>query len=98
MPSGVIVLGGYDGQQYLNSVERLDITRGEWQMLPPMQAPRSSFAALTSLDCSRIVVIGGFCGQAIAGVEAYEVGLGRWSALTPLPEPRYMHCSVVVSD
>lgn len=97
-PSGIIVMGGYDGQQYLNSVERLDITRGEWQSLPPMQAARASFAALCSLDCSRIVVIGGYCGQAIAGVEALEVTLGRWSKVTPLPEPRYMHCSILVSD
>jgi hypothetical protein len=97
-PSGIIALGGYDGQRYLNSVEKLDITHGEWQALAPMQAPRCSFAALMSSDCSRIVVIGGYSGEAIAGVEAYEVALGRWSRLTPLPEPRYMHCSILISD
>lgn len=91
-------MGGYDGQRYLNSVEKLDITHGEWQALASMHAPRCSFAALMSSDCSRIVVIGGYSGEAIAGVEAYEVALGRWSRLTPLPEPRYMHCSILISD
>ena len=74
LPDGVYVLGGYDGQHYLSSIEKLDPTRGEWLPLTPMLTGRCSFSAVVTADCKKIVVIGGYAGQAMDTVECYGVG------------------------
>ena len=33
-------LGGYDGKNFLNAVESLDVTTGEWRIETPMPTKR----------------------------------------------------------
>lgn len=98
LPDGIYVLGGYDGQHYLSAVEKLDCLRGEWVTLTPMLHGRCSFSAVVTADCKKIVVIGGYSGQAMEAVEAYGVGEDVWRQLPSLPEARFMHCSVLITE
>lgn len=98
LPDGIYVIGGYDGQRYLNQVEKLDIARNEWVLLAPMLTGRCSFAAVASSDCKKIVIIGGFNGQALDLVESYGVGEDVWRQLPSLPCPRYMHSCLISPD
>ena len=98
LPNGIYAIGGYDGQHYLNTVEKLDITRSEWTTLAPMMSVRCSFVAVVSADCKKIVVIGGYNGQPIGLVESYGVGEDVWRQLPSLPQPRFMHCGLLLSD
>jgi hypothetical protein len=98
LPDGIYVIGGYDGQRYLNQVEKLDIARNEWLSLAPMLTNRCSFAAVSSSDCKKIIIIGGYNGQALDLVESYGVGEDVWRQLPSLLSPRYMHSCLLAPD
>jgi hypothetical protein len=40
LPNGVYAIGGYDGEKYLNSVERYDQDSDEWVKVKPMNTKR----------------------------------------------------------
>jgi len=40
LPNGVYAIGGYDGEKYLNSVERYDQDTDEWVKVQPMNTKR----------------------------------------------------------
>ena len=42
----VYAIGGHDGSQYLNSAERMDVTSGKWELIPPMMNKRHVLAAV----------------------------------------------------
>jgi hypothetical protein len=59
-PSRVMVIGGYDGRRWVNSVEAYDMDDDEWSDLPPMPVPLTFVAATTVLHEGRYVfVVGG---------------------------------------
>ena len=45
---GVYAIGGFDGNNYLSSVERLDEKTGVWTNLQPMAQPRCTFAVVAT--------------------------------------------------
>lgn len=67
-------------------------------MMATMMLPRASFSAVVTEDCGRIIVLGGYNGEALSNVEGYDFSQSQWSKLPPLPEPRYLHCSILVPD
>lgn len=57
---GVYVIGGFDGDKYLNSVERFDERTGNWEFVEPMNEARCTFAVIASQDLQSVYVFGGF--------------------------------------
>ena len=51
LPDGVYAIGGYDGSNYLNTVERYDSDENKWVMCKPMKYPRCTLSAVSSDDC-----------------------------------------------
>lgn len=96
LPDGVYALGGYDGTKYLNSMEKLDISRGIWTELAPMKHPRCTLAAVSSPDCQFIYAIGGFNGTALNVVERYSIVEDCWTEVACMSEPRFMHSCVLI--
>lgn len=95
LPSGLYVLGGYDGSSYLASVERLDRAGGRWVELSPMNSARCTLAAAASPDGQYIYAIGGFDGEALSVVERYSVKEDVWTELPDMSDPRFMHACVL---
>jgi influenza virus NS1A-binding protein len=51
LPDGVYAIGGYDGKEYLSSVERYDLDRKAWVKVASMNIPRCTLSAVASPDC-----------------------------------------------
>jgi DNA-binding CsgD family transcriptional regulator/N-acetylneuraminic acid mutarotase len=87
------LFGGWDGQQYLDTVFRYDVASDQWTQLPSMPVKRAFAGAAASGD--RIFVLGGRNQDgALAANTVYmpnnEDGNGSsWSEAAPLPEGRY---------
>lgn len=73
LPDGIYIFGGYNGLEYVPSVQKLDLTTYTWQDLKPMNTARGTFSALSSNNYSHIFVIGGFNGQPLDHVERYDL-------------------------
>lgn len=56
----IYAMGGHDGIQRLNSVERYDPMTNQWTMLAPLSTDRSD-ASCTALN-GKLYAIGGFNG------------------------------------
>ena len=55
-------MGGYNGVEYLNYVQRFDVSNGKWTDMRPMNTNRGTFSAIVSSNCNYIYAIGGFNG------------------------------------
>ncbi|CAE8625925.1 unnamed protein product, partial [Polarella glacialis] len=76
-PLALYVCGGRDGQRCLNSVERLDPRRGEWEPCPVMLHHRAA-AVAAHLD-GLVYVCGGWSGRLyLNAVEAFDPKVGLW--------------------
>ena len=75
----VYALGGYDGKNFLNAVESLDVATGEWRIETPMPTKRSGLAAVVVRD--RIYCLGGYDGRSfLSTVESFDPRTGEWHA------------------
>lgn len=63
MPDGIYAIGGYNGKDYISSVERYDIIEDKWTMVADLNSPKCTMTAIASPDYQSIFVIGGFNGQ-----------------------------------
>ena len=87
------LFGGWDGENYLNSVFRYDPGQDVWESMTPMPTARAYCGAV--LAASKIYVIGGFDGQQALDVnEIYfpdrdQGGDQPWLAGAPMPSRRY---------
>jgi hypothetical protein len=63
MPDGLYVMGGYDGCQYMKSVEKYDFNIRKWKYIEDMNYPRCHFSSVCSSDFQFIYVLGGFDGK-----------------------------------
>ena len=82
LPDGIYAIGGYNGKEYVNSVERYDFFTNQWHGISSMKKPRCTLSAVTSPDCQYIYAIGGFNGSALNSVERYDVAREEWDELT----------------
>lgn len=87
-PTRLYLLGGSSGShQPLASALRLDVTRGEWEHLPPMPTERDVLAA-AAVD-GKLYAVGGTDGhRAFSALECYDTEIGMWSELEPMPTAR----------
>ena len=77
------VMGGYDGQNRLSSVERYDPAKNAWEAVAPMSTARSGLAA-AAVD-GKLYVMGGHDGQnGLSSVERYDPARNEWVAMASM--------------
>lgn len=96
LPDGIYAIGGYDGKQYLDSVEKFDLQQNEWIPVKSMQKSRCTLSAVASPDFQYIYALGGFNGQSLNLVERYDTVCDTWELITPMLEKRFMHEAVTL--
>ncbi len=96
LPDGIYAIGGYDGKQYLNTVEKFDLSQQKWVQVKAMNTSRCTLSAVASADCQYIYSLGGFNGNSLDLVERYNMVSETWEFLTPMLSKRFMHEAVDV--
>ena len=51
LPDGIYAIGGYDGRQYLSTVEKFDLQKQQWTYVKSMNTARCTLSAVASTDC-----------------------------------------------
>ena len=72
MPDGIYAIGGFDGEDYLSSVERYDELTDRWVQVASLKRKRCTMAAVGSIDNQYIYVMGGFETVPLDCVERYR--------------------------
>ncbi|CAL1283238.1 unnamed protein product, partial [Larinioides sclopetarius] len=91
----IIVAGGYDGYEYLNSVEVYYVEFDQWCLLPDMNSCRCGLACVAVGD--NIFAFGGFDGKKrLQTVEKYDVCNKQWFATKSMRKPRSNFASAVL--
>ncbi|KAI0227150.1 influenza virus NS1A binding protein [Lamellibrachia satsuma] len=89
----MIVLGGYDRGECLQTVESYDLQLNKWMPLQLMLSPRGRFDA-TVID-DKVYACGGSNGsQDLMSAECYDPATDQWSAL---PDMQISRCSTGVA-
>eukprot|EP01017_Pseudomicrothorax_dubius_P000880 TRINITY_DN0_c2860_g1_i1.p1 TRINITY_DN0_c2860_g1~~TRINITY_DN0_c2860_g1_i1.p1 ORF type:complete len:105 (+),score=8.82 TRINITY_DN0_c2860_g1_i1:2-316(+) len=92
-PDGVYAIGGFDGHNYLCTVERFDEGTNAWVYINSMNYSRCTHSAINSPDSHHIYVLGGFDNGPLNCVERYSVLTDTWEILAPMKHRRFMHAS-----
>lgn len=79
------VLGGYDGNDTLRSVECYSFTTLEWTQVTPMCTPRSNAGACVFNN--KIYLVGGWDGISLNSVECFDIATQVWQRMPSLPRP-----------
>src|SRR5207248_6783280 len=75
----VLLIGGSDGTNALNTVDILDPSSGAIRQGPVLSTPRTSATATTTLD-GKVVVVGGNDGSAdLASIEIFDPASGQFA-------------------
>ncbi len=99
-PSGAIidgniyVIGGFNGNNTLNVMERFDTSNNTWESLPSMQQERHSHTS--NAIGNNIYVIGG--NFSISSVEVFDLESQSWSSRASMGTPRSSHSSCIHGD
>jgi hypothetical protein len=96
-PEMAYVLGGIcDGK--LSSMERYDLSSGQWNAVASMGTARTHFDACAI--AGELYVVGGESsnGDDLASVEKYSPSSDTWSAVNPLPTARANHAAIAVGS
>jgi hypothetical protein len=93
-PEMAYVMGGYDVNNFpMSSMERYDVSSGQWSVMAPMGTWRGHFG--TCVVDGEVYVIGGaYNSGRLATVEKYSPLSDTWSALTPMSAGRSSHAAV----
>ncbi|KAL9268229.1 Kelch-like protein, partial [Drosera capensis] len=84
---GAIYVGGFDGMQYLNSMERFDPREHSWSRLANMNKRRGCHCVAVLNE--KLFAIGGFDGDAMTStVEVFDSRVASWMMVEPMYEPR----------
>ena len=80
----VFLLGGYNGTQSIDTVERYDFVTKKWDDMKPMLTRRTSLDSVLLIDNiykkdSYIFVVGGIQnGIPITNIDVYNIRLNKW--------------------
>lgn len=79
--SFIYLIGGYDGNRSLSSVERFDFLTKKWEHMQPMLDRRTSLNTITIIDKDpSIYVIGGIKNSHLMNsVDMYNIRLNQWT-------------------
>ena len=96
-PKKVLIAGGWNGGESLNSVEMFNLLNATWTPLKPMKESR--MCASSVVYNNQMFVMGGVGIKSIEKLSLNAVHVDQsitWeNVLAELPEPLYGHCSVV---
>ena len=77
----VFIIGGYDGNRAIASVECYDIALNQWTIYPNIHKRRSSCLGL--YHDKKIYVVGGVAGnELIKEIEEFDLQTGSWKVIT----------------
>jgi influenza virus NS1A-binding protein len=97
MPDGIYAIGGYNGKDYICTVERYSIPDNRWEVISVLNSPKCTMSAAASPDFQNIFVIGGFNGQQLNSIEKYDHSSKTFSKFLPsMLQKRFMHTSAVI--
>jgi hypothetical protein len=97
-PEMELIMGGCNTGSVLVSMERYDLSSGQWVVAASMSTARDHFVACT-LEGELCVTGGGTTfGGPLSSVEKYTPSSDTWSAVAPLPSARYRHAMVAVGS
>jgi N-acetylneuraminic acid mutarotase len=96
-PEMALVMGGYYNESTLASMERYDLSLGQWSVAAAMSTARSLFGASTV--AGELYVTGGHDGGgSLSSVEKYTPSSDSWSTVASLPYARHQHAAVAVGS
>jgi influenza virus NS1A-binding protein len=98
MPDGIYVIGGYNGSDYLRSVEKYDFNQKRWKYIGEMNYPKCHFSCVASSDFQYIYTLGGYDGRALSYIERYDIMTNKWEIVDRLPTSNYRHQSIFVNE
>lgn len=88
LQNSIYAVGGHDGQNYLNSVERFDIPHNKWHLdVAAMRYERSSVGVVT-LDGFIYAIGGQISSVALDQVERYNPSTNIWEECAPMKARR----------
>lgn len=97
--SRIMVMGGYDGKSYLNTVESFDWNDGEWIEMSPMPIPCAFASAVSVVQEGRFVLVfGGVEDTTKQVVQIYSVRDRAWRLMETLCPPMNQSCLVTAVD
>jgi kelch-like protein 17 (actinfilin)/kelch-like protein 20 len=77
------VMGGFDGQNRLSSVERYDPATNAWEAVAPMSTARSCSAA--AVFDGKLYVMGGHDGKNwLSSIEQYDPAKNEWVTMASM--------------
>jgi hypothetical protein len=98
-PEVALVMGGFHAGSTWASMERYDLSSGQWSVAAAMTTARNVFGACTL--AGDLYVTGGFSNDtrgSMSSVEKYTPSSDSWSAVAPLPFARCQHAAVAVGS
>ncbi|RZC38384.1 kelch-like protein 10 [Asbolus verrucosus] len=96
--NGIIyVIGGFDGNQYFNTVRRFDPVNHTWNECACMYHHRCYVSAVTFQN--KIYALGGYNGRTrMNTAERYDPVKNQWEIIPPMQKPRSDASAVVLND
>jgi hypothetical protein len=93
LPDGIMVMGGFDGDEFTSKVWKIDTKTLKISQLPSMNIARASFKTVLSNNCHFIYAIGGFNDSAgpLSSVERFDLLSQSWSIISPMNHARFGH-------
>jgi hypothetical protein len=97
-PEVAFVMGGFNTRVTLSSMERYDVSTGQWSAVAAMGTARCRFGAC--VVSGEIFVTGGEDDDEnhVSSVERYSPSSDTWSTVAPLPQSRSWHAAVGVNS
>lgn len=93
----VYSIGGFNGHERLQSVEKFDPTKQSWAHVAPMKKIRSDASAVTYGN--KIIVLGGYTGEDILdSIEVYDSEKDEWAFGARMNVPRSGLKAAILGD
>ncbi|KAK4433376.1 hypothetical protein Salat_1099900 [Sesamum alatum] len=97
MNGAIYVAGGYDGKDYLRSVERFDLRECVWTRIGSMNTKRGCHSLVAFKE--KIYALGGYDGdKMVSSVEVFDPRVGSWMMEEPMQVARGYFGSFVLGE
>ncbi|KAL0401138.1 UNVERIFIED_CONTAM: B2 protein [Sesamum latifolium] len=97
MNGAIYVAGGYDGKDYLRSVERFDVREHAWTRIGSMNTKRGCHSLVAFQE--KMYALGGYDGdKMVSSVEVFEPRVGSWMMEEPMQVAKGYFGSFVLGE